>query len=269
MEKLEYVFVVLVYRNIDVLQDFFESIKIQSRYKTIIVNSYYDDDSLHECEIVAKQNHADFIPVENRGYGYGNNIGVKYAMEHYEYDYLILSNSDIHILDFSFMDKLEGFRGVIAPKIQMITGKMQNPNIPWEINSLYPMLNCAYQKNSKILLICAHLLTRLSRELFFVYEKLVKKDMYRIFCCHGAFIIFSADSVNKLYPMFDEQMFLYNEELYLAFLCRSKGVNIYYTPLVRIEHLEGASTHSGNERLINNNKQSFRILYEHIKNNDF
>ena len=266
--KYRYVFVVLVYKNIEVLRDFFKSLKVKNRH-VIVVNSYYDDASLKECKEVAELNNADFIPIENKGFGYGNNVGAKYAIEHYEYEYLILSNSDIHVLDFKFMDDLKDFSGVLAPKIQMLTGKMQNPNIPWKIKMLYPLLHYGYNHKKKWCLTVGHIMTRLSREFFFLYSKIIKKDLYKIFCCHGAFIIFSANAVYKLYPFFNEKMFLYNEESYLAFLCEYRGVNVYYCPLLKIEHLEGASSHSGNEVLFNNNLNSFSILYSHIKNKDF
>lgn len=266
--KYRYIFVVLVYKNIDVLRDFFISLKVQD-YHAIVVNSYYDEQSLKECEEVSTIYGADFIPIENKGFGYGNNVGTKYAKDNYEYDYLILSNSDIHILDFSYLENLNNFSGVIAPRIQMLTGKMQNPNIPWKIKSIYPIAHQAYKRKSKFLLTIVHVVTRLSRELFFMYSKFVKKDLYKIFCSHGAFIIFSSDAVQKLYPFFDEKMFLYNEESYIAFLCEYRGVPVYYCPSIRIEHLEGASSNKESDILLETNRLSYDILYSHIKNKDF
>ena len=264
MEKYNFVFVVLVYKNIDVLCDFFRTFNVEDS-KIIVVNSYYDDISLNECRECAKSNGADFIPIENKGYGYGNNVGTKYAIDNYKFDYLILSNSDIHILDFSFMDKLEGFSGVIAPKIQMLTGKMQNPNIPWYFPWLIPLHSLAYKNDSKRMLALPHAISRLSRELFFLLSKFVRRDSYKIYSCHGSFIIFTQSAVERLYPFFYEEMFLYNEELFLAEKCRLAGVSVYYCPKIDVLHLEGASSSNDKTVGFKHNKQSFMVLYDWVK----
>lgn len=268
MNKYRYVFVVLVYKNIEVLKDFFKFLSIDNS-KVIVVNSFFDNDSLEECRKTAIQNNADFIPIENKGFGYGNNIGSKYAMEHYNFTYLILSNSDIHILNFKFIDNLNNFSGIIAPKLQMLTGKMQNPNIPWKMGFLYHFCYYVYKHDWKRCLSLAHIATRISREIFYFYSRLIKKDFYEIYCCHGAFIIFSSDVVPKLYPFFDDKMFLYNEESYLALLCKKRGVKTYYCPNIIIEHLEGASTDMKSDMTYKTNKQSYIALYSHIINDDF
>lgn len=265
MKKYKYVFVVLVYKNIEVLKDFFYSLHL-SDHKVVVVNSYYDDESLKECQETALANNADFIPVENKGFGYGNNVGTEFALEHYNFDFLVLSNSDIHIHEFCYLDELKDFTGVIAPKIQVISGKMQNPNIPWKIRIIYPILHYAYNHNKKWLEIVSHIITRVSRELFLIYSKVRKKNLYKIFCCHGSFIIFSCDTARKLYPFFDERMFLYNEESYLAFRCEAKDVGVYYCPRIKIEHLEGASSNQASQILFENNRKSYNVLYEHIRN---
>lgn len=259
-----YVFVVLVYKNIEVLRDFFESLKVENSH-VIVVNSYYDDKSLKECQEVAVSNNADFIPIENKGFGYGNNVGTKYAMEHYEYDYLILSNSDIHVNDIEALDKLEDDTAVIAPYTHLPEGKVQNPNIPWRINCLFGLLKKAYDTDSRIRLAIPHIMTRLSREFFKVYKQVIRKNFYRIYSCHGSFVIFTKKAVDRLFPFFDDRMFLYNEELFLAENCMLKGVSIYYCPQIDVLHLEGAST--GNQFGFERNKESFSILYRWMKEN--
>lgn len=43
--------------------------------------------------------------VENKGYSYGNNRGIEYCHNNYEYDYIIISNPDIIIKKFDFKVK--------------------------------------------------------------------------------------------------------------------------------------------------------------------
>lgn len=264
--RYKYIFVVLVYKNIEVLCDFFKTLTVKDS-KVIVVNSYFDEESLKQCRIVAESNSADFIPIENKGFGYGNNVGTKYAMEHYEYDYLILSNSDIHVNVIEALGKLEEDTAVIAPYTHLPEGKVQNPNIPWRINCLFELLKKAYDTDSRIRLAIPHIMTRLSREFFKVYKLITRKDFYRIYSCHGSFIIFTKKAVDRLYPFFDDRMFLYNEELYLAENCRIKNVPVYYCPQIDVLHLEGAST--GNQFGFERNKESFSILYRWMKDNNY
>ena len=251
------VFVVLVYKNIDVLKDFFESLKLLDT-KVVVVNSYYDDDSLLECQKVAENNDADFIAIPNKGYGYGNNVGTKFVMDHYDYDFLAISNSDIIIKTIGVLEKYKGEKMVIAPKTVMKTGKHQNPDTPWELKFIYPMLSYALNhKNGFVYTLC-HICTRLNREIFNLYSSLIKKERYKIFSAHGSFFIVPKPAVDVLYPFFDNEMFLYNEEWYLALKARKYNIPIYYIPNIEILHLEGAS--SGAIVYSEHDKDSFNIL---------
>lgn len=265
MGKVDCIFVVLVYRNIDILEDFFRSLALPCKYKVIIVNSYYDEQSLKRCREVAEENGADFIPIDNRGFGYGNNVGVKYAMEHYEYDYLILSNSDIQVNSMDALFKLDREVAVIAPHTHLPGGKIQNPNIPWRMKSLFRWLKSAYGSDSRMKLWLVHCFTRTCRELFRFYRLFSRKPLYDIYSCHGSFIAFTGKAVDKLFPFFDDRMFLYNEELYLAENCRMKNVPVYYCPEIDVLHLEGASTVKGAG--FKHNKESFDILYRWMSEN--
>ncbi|WP_129585804.1 glycosyltransferase family 2 protein [Bacteroides bouchesdurhonensis] len=264
MEFYKYIYVVLVYKNIDVLEDFFRTLDFKQS-KVIVVNSYFDDSSLKKCSEVANKNNADFIPIPNKGFSYGNNIGTKYALEHYNFEFLILSNSDIKIKDLSGLSKFEGKEMVIAPETVLRNGKRQNPDTPWNLRFIYPMLEISFRYNLKLLYTLCHIFTRVSRELFRLFSFLFRKDKYRIFSAHGSFIIFTEKSVEKLYPFFDDRMFLYNEEWFLALKARKCQTPIYYIPELKVLHLEGAS--SDLSSFYKYDKESFSILNEWRKHN--
>lgn len=120
--KFDIVFVVLVYRNIRDLRDFFNSNEIPDS-KTIVVNSFYDDESECEFKEIAESNQADFLSVPNKGYGAGNNRGIDYALSNYDFNYLIVSNADITISRFR-KDLIDKFpNAVLAPKILTLNNK--------------------------------------------------------------------------------------------------------------------------------------------------
>ena len=77
IEHLKYrvVFVVLVYRNTQDLRDFFKYNDTKDSH-TIVVNSYYDEQTENEFKKIASKAEADFISVPNKGYGAGNNAGM-------------------------------------------------------------------------------------------------------------------------------------------------------------------------------------------------
>ena len=102
----ELVFVVLVYRNIDVLRQFFSTLTLSCSYRVIVVNSFFNQETEEACRALSKEYDADFIPVPNKGFGAGNNSGCQYVMDHYQYRYLILSNSDIIIRDITCLSQL-------------------------------------------------------------------------------------------------------------------------------------------------------------------
>ena len=258
------IIVVLVYKNIAVLKDFFRSLSMDS-CKVIVVNSFYDEKSLKECEDVARINDAIFLPIPNKGYGYGNNVGVKYALDNYSFDFLVLSNSDIEIKKIELLKKFKCEDIIIAPKTIMRTGKHQNPDTPWELPFIYPMLSYALNKKSKLVYVLCHICTRLSREVFRLYAFIIRKERYRIFSAHGSFVIFTKKSAAKMYPFFDEEMFLFNEEWYLALKARKMNVPTYFIPQIEVFHYEGAS--SNNIVYSEQDKLSFNTLNYKRKNN--
>ena len=261
------VFVVLVYKNIDVLSDFFKSLKLSYSHKVIVVNSYYSDETERRCAEVAQTNNADYLAEPNKGYSTGNNIGAEYAIKNYQFKFLMVSNSDVIIRDFSYLSKLNQESAVYAPEIRMLTGHRQNPNIPRNSSLYHWILKYAYKYESDAILRMAHVVNRLYRELYITYLSVTHKDKVRIFAPHGSFIIFTYQAAVKLMPIFNNDMFLYNEELFLAFHCRQVGVPIYYVPKLRLTHLEGASS-SLESNSWKNHKQSYNVLQQWLKNQD-
>ena len=262
------VFVVLVYRNTDVLKGFFESLSLPFSYKVIIVNNFYDVASERDCRLIAEENNADFMSIPNKGYGTGNNVGCRYAMDHYQYHFMALSNSDIIIQDLSILSKLNLQRAVFAPDTRMENGHRQNPHIPIRLSLYMKLLDLSYHYKSELLMTIAFALNRFFRELLFAWTKLTGKTMIKVFSAHGSFIVFSSQAVRELMPLFNEEMFLYNEELYLAHRCKQEEVPVYYVPELRVKHLEGASSTVASNGW-KNHEDSYRVLADWLKEYHF
>ena len=156
MMKYDFVFVVLVYRNTQDLKDFFSSLLL-SAVKVIVVNSFYDKESESDFKKIAEANNADFLSVPNKGYGAGNNRGVDYALAHYDFKYLVISNADICIekMDLSAFCGLK--KGIYAPSIHTLSGKQQNPHMPFHISLIDSIKYKCFMKNDwkTIMFFCA------------------------------------------------------------------------------------------------------------------
>ncbi len=258
----KFVFVVLVYKNTDVLDLFFKSIKRLDSFKCVLVNAYYDDISEKECRNKAVIYDADYVNTPNVGYGEGNNIGISYAVSHYSFDYLIVSNSDIIVVDISMVDKLDLKHAIIAPQTRMLTGKFQNPLLVRENRLYYSLMRTGYLSNSFYLVRMGHFIARFERELFLFASRLISKNKWRVFGAHGSFFIMTSSAVRTLCPLFEKRMFLYNEELYLAYSCKNKSVPVYYAPALKVSHLEGASAGFNFREQFRQYQQSFLVLDE-------
>lgn len=258
----DFIFVVLVYRNTNDLVEFFNKLP-NGNNKVIVVNSFYDKDSEEAFEKIAKDNDSDFFSVPNKGYGAGNNAGCKYALEHYQFKYLVISNADVEIMQMSIMD-LEGVSpSVIAPEIINLRGIRQNPNMPYAESKLIVNLRYnAYLKGFVKVMYIFNAISRLKKIWFFLFNRSGKTR--KIYSAHGAFFIMPYSIIEKIMPLYNENMFLFNEERYLAKKLLDAGVNTVYLPKVKILHKEDGSVSLLNERTYDLLRASYIEYYKSL-----
>lgn len=256
--KYDFIFVVLVYRNTDDLSDFFAHFAVPDS-KVIVVNSFYDELSESTFRIIAENYGADFISVPNNGYGAGNNRGIEYALHHYDFQYLVVSNADVLIKDLDFYTVQKYGNVIIAPEIRNVNGKRQNPSTPFTPSRLrenvhYWMIKRKYYKIIWIL----YVWSRLTKNFYYLISRW-KKD---VFSAHGAFLIIPKGLLDHLVPLYDERMFLFNEEEHLGRLAASKGIKTCYAKDIRIYHKEDGSMIVANVNHMKQTRQSYMIYYE-------
>ena len=257
--QYDIILIVLVYRNTSDLAEFFNSNTL-SNTKTIVVNSYYDSETESEFKRLSDEHHADFISVPNRGYGAGNNAGIAYAVENYNFKYLIVSNADITIERFNrdILDRFE--KTVFAPKILTISGKNQNPSSPFSPSRLREwIVRKIYSGNHRHLIFLFYGWSRLSKITYYLISPLRK----RIEAPHGAFFIMPYSVVNCLKPIFNERMFLFFEENHLGKLARKNNISIRYTPEIVIRHKEDGSVNYLSTSIFQLMRQSYIEYYDY------
>lgn len=258
MKRYDFIFVVLVYRNTDDLKDFFVHFALE-KTKVIVVNSFYDDLSESSFKRIAKDNGADFISVPNRGYGAGNNKGIEYAIQHYKFQYLVVSNADVIIKDLSLRNVQKYGNAIIAPEIRNVYGKRQNPSMPFTPTKFREYLHYWIVKGGHYKLIwLLYAWSRITKCFYYLICKWKKT----IFSAHGAFLIIPQSVLYSLRPLYDERMFLFNEEEHLGRLSALKGIKTYYAPDIKIYHKEDGSMKVANVNQIEQAAESYKVYYE-------
>lgn len=239
----KYVFCLLVYRNSADLTDCLNSIKEKvNDYKVIVVNSYYDDESKSVFEKIAKENDCDFINVENKGYGYGNNRGIEYALKNYDFDYFVVSNSDIIIKKFEESEFLLNNKDcVVAPVITTLNGKAQNPYWIKKAPKAEKLLYKGQKKKSNFIYFLGVGINKIFRICGLKKFLRNKEKTMEIYACHGSFVLFPRSVFEKLGLIYDENMFLFAEEAYLAHLFEDAGIKTVLTKDIEILHKEDGS----------------------------
>ena len=257
--KYDFIFVVLVYRNTQDQKDFFASLAL-SNSKVIVVNSFYDEESEKEFKQIAEANSADFISVPNKGYGAGNNRGVEFALEHYDFKYLVISNADVNILKMNVEALDDRKEGIYAPSIHTLSGKQQNPHMPFHCGMIDRAKYKYFQKNNwnVIMFFCA--LNKIFRMLFMGIIRYFNGG--KIYSAHGAFVILPKQVLEKLVPLYDENVFLFTEEENLAMNARTQGVSSYFVPEIKIKHKEDGSTSSISDKQRDITRESFITFYQ-------
>lgn len=165
----------------------------------------------------------------NVGYARGNNIGIKISKEIYNDDYFLISNNDIVIpqkINFDiFIDIFDTKKNiaVIGPQIIGLDGKPQSPH---KKVSAFNFLVKKYWS------MATHNLVPWDNDLDYSNEN---KICYRVM---GSFMIIKSNCIYDA-GLFDENTFMYAEEMILSERLENKGYYTYFYNDVVVIHNHG------------------------------
>lgn len=239
----DFVFVAVVYRNIDDLNNFILEIKKQVNlsYKIIIVNNHYNDEIDKKIREVALLNDCSLINTDNKGYGSGNNLGIEFAKKHFNFKFLVISNTDIIIKKFDTRKLLEykNEKILFGPLIKTRKNKNQNPYWYKENTFTEYIIYLGYKYRNKLLVYLGVGINKIYREYFlYIFNKNQKKQLQNVFALHGSFVVISKDVINSVPKFYDEEMFLFSEEAHLAHKLKKYKIQSVLTKHIEILHNE-------------------------------
>lgn len=248
MNFYTYIFSVVVYRNYKDLIDLLKSIekKVRASYKVIIVNNFFDEVSEDEIRKISQKYNCDFISSPNKGYGAGNNTAIDYALKHYKFDYLIVSNPDIILKKFDG-ENLKQIGDVIAPEIITVSGNKQNPMNVFDITLANFLVYKGLKQNDKIFLMAGVSINKLIRVIARFIYGFSSSKVHQIYMVHGSFFLISYQVLKSMTPLYDENIFLFAEENYLAIRFKKKGIKSWYTNQIQVLHKEDGSMRFRND----------------------
>ncbi len=257
------VFVILVYRNTDDVQEMIDSINAKiDNSKIIIVNSYFDDLSRDVLQDIASDNNCDFINTPNEGYGHGNNQGIQFALESYDFNALIVANPDMIIKQFLLDKELLSGSVLLCPMITARDGKQQNPF--WVVKNVISewLMFLGHKHHNKLLVLSGIAINKAIRETFLLLFNILGRRVAKVYAAHGSFLIFSRDLLLELSLPFDENMFLFSEEMYLARRLRARRVSTYILKDLQVLHKEDGSMSTAKIDQSSENTKSYLYYYD-------
>lgn len=261
-----FVFVILHYQSFDETAS--ETMHIindlSGKNRVVIVDNASPNGSGKKLEelFLNNKNVDVILSNNNTGYAKGNNLGIRYALEKYSPDFIILANNDIEFKQNNFLELLkESFLtknfDILGPDIFVPeTGIHQNPkqSNSYTIEQVQKINNNSRRllNQNKLLFSFRANLKRVSKLRKFVIQKRkatsIKTDIVQLnIVLHGSLLVFSKQFFDKMVVPFDEKTFFYFETEILDRKMKELNMIAKYDPSMLVYHHQNTST-----------KQSFR-----------
>ena len=185
--------------------------------RVIVVDNGSRDDSIDSLLAA----HADIEVIQtgaNLGYAGGNNVGIRTALDRGA-KWVLLPNPDAFLMPGALAALFEAADS--AERVAAIGGLVMDSSSPRTVDGAYGVIN--YRQ----------FLSRLEG------EGSRRPDAYRsvleVDYPYGCAMLLSASALREV-GLFDENFFLYHEELEWCYRARRAGFKVLFTPKARVEH---------------------------------
>ncbi|WP_283680828.1 glycosyltransferase [Parablautia sp. Marseille-Q6255] len=253
-----------------------------SEYSIVVVDNHSPNNS---GELLQKQYEQDekvtvLLAEENLGFAKGNNLGYQYARDVLKASFMVITNNDTIFRQSDFVELLQHEYqktscAVLGPDLVTPSGIHQNPHRAHVLSKrevrkmlLNKWIFLQYFKLKKLL----HLENKIN-VLEYLFDKKDKKTQSNILyqmphenvVLQGACIIFTPEFVKKEEFAFSPETFMYGEEDLLSFYCIQKNYKILYSPVLKVEHINGETTKKAHKNTIDKNIFTYKYIVEGCK----
>ena len=186
----------------------------------VVVDNNSSDNSLEVLEKYKSKKIDIVANKENKGYAYGNNVGIRYLRDNYKCDYVFISNPDIIVSESTIEVLVKDLKKVdiVAPVIKQLGEEIKGwklPSFKKEINTITS--NRLFKNES-------------------VYTKDYYEDELNIVEVVSGCFFGIRDSALKTIGDFDEGTFLYFEENILGYKLKKLNIRTYIDNSVSVIH---------------------------------
>ncbi len=190
----------------------------------IVVDNHSTDDSFKKLKKYENSKIKIIEAPENKGYAAGNNFGIKYLIENFEIDNIIISNPDIIVQEKDIKMLVNDLKNedisLIAPNIKEPIGISRGWKLPTFLSELVANIPYFRVYENKILAI--------DEEKY--QEKLTQVEVVK-----GCFFIIKKEAFAAI-NFFDENTFLYYEEVIIGKHLKELGLKTYVDNEVVVIH---------------------------------
>ncbi len=218
------VYIVLV--NYNGYQDTVECVESLKKisygnYRIVIVENASKDAETLRNDSFLNENAVILYAEENGGFSEGNNIGIRYAIDH-DADYVLLLNNDTVVTE-SFLDALVE-TAESDPSVGIVTGNIKyyyNPEAYWYIGGDF-FRSTGYSIMTK-------------------FAKDMPSQPHEVSFATGCLMLIRADYIRKHNGYLSNEYFLYSEDTDYCCAVIDHGYKIMWTPKCLIYHKVNAS----------------------------
>ncbi len=189
----------------------------------VVVDNHSSDDSLERLHPLADDKVTVICAKANGGYGSGNNLGVRYAVNHNQATHVLIANPDISVSEACLVKLLQAFEK--RPQAAVVTARMEDRQYGTLRNG-WPL-----RSFTKELLSMGPVSRRLLGRFFDYPDSRFQtgRAMYAD-VVHGSMLMVDAARFLEA-GGYDEEIFLYQEEAVLGYRMKARG----YRSILRLD----------------------------------
>lgn len=211
--------VVLNYNDSDTTIKFVQQIINYSIIDKIIVVDNASTDNSYSKLLPLSCAKVDILETQkNGGYGYGNNFGIKYAVQKYHATQIIVSNPDVEVSENTILhckEVIEKRRCALVAPMMKNHDQTVNYQCVWKVPT-----------RNQYRLFSTYFLGKITQSFYYNENELKSTSVEKLVgCVAGSFFMVNANKMLD-YGMFDENIFLFCEETVLGLKLKKENQEV-------------------------------------------